>query len=154
MSKKFLVLILLLISWSQPLWSDEFPYRTASRTQSATPPPSKTAVLHHGLRNIATGWTEVPKKIDSVSRQSDLVEGLVTGTAKGFAWALARTGWGIYEVGVSLLPPSEVLNPGNILKPLSGIQPLPGIHKPTGDKDLPEIELPPMGQNVIPNRAK
>jgi len=68
--------------------------------------------LGRGLTNTATGFLEVLKNIHEVSIENDPVTGLVWGSTKGSAFAVGRTGVGVYEVTTFVFPKYEP-----ILKP-------------------------------------
>lgn len=54
--------------------------------------------LARGVKNVALGWTEIPKNIVSTSKQSNAFVGITVGTAKGLFQAVARTVSGVVDV--------------------------------------------------------
>jgi putative exosortase-associated protein (TIGR04073 family) len=54
--------------------------------------------LERGAKNIAFGWTEIPKDILDTSHESNGVVGITVGTVKGICNAFARTVSGIVDV--------------------------------------------------------
>jgi putative exosortase-associated protein (TIGR04073 family) len=54
--------------------------------------------LERGVKNVALGWTEIPKNIVDTSKKQNFVVGLTIGTIKGVLNAFARTVSGAADV--------------------------------------------------------
>ncbi|MCM8782564.1 MAG: exosortase system-associated protein, TIGR04073 family [Candidatus Omnitrophica bacterium] len=50
-----------------------------------------TTKLERGAKNLAWGWTEIPKNIVETSKQDGAIVGVTVGTVKGMLQAFART---------------------------------------------------------------
>lgn len=55
------------------------------------------AKLARGAKNVALGWTEIPKNIVNTSKQSNVLAGVTVGTVKGLLQAVARTVSGVVD---------------------------------------------------------
>jgi len=53
--------------------------------------------LGRGLVNILTGWIELPKNIHRTTTETNFLEGITVGLAKGLGMTVVRTGAGIYD---------------------------------------------------------
>ncbi len=56
-----------------------------------------TQKASNGVINMATFWTDVPRKIGDVTEEDDLLAGCTIGLGEGLAWSAARGISGIYE---------------------------------------------------------
>lgn len=56
------------------------------------------AKLERGAKNLAFGWTEIPKSIVDTSKSSNALVGITVGTIKGVFQAVARTVSGAVDV--------------------------------------------------------
>ena len=54
--------------------------------------------LERGVKNVAFGWTEIPKTIVDTSKKDGAVVGVTIGTLKGICQAVARTLSGTVDV--------------------------------------------------------
>lgn len=54
--------------------------------------------LGRGVSNVLLGWVEIPKNIAREWRRTEPFTGTITGSIKGFGWAVARTMSGFYEI--------------------------------------------------------
>ncbi|MDD5449257.1 MAG: exosortase system-associated protein, TIGR04073 family [Candidatus Omnitrophica bacterium] len=54
--------------------------------------------LSRGAKNVALGWTEIPKNIVSTTKESNAVAGITVGTVKGVLQAFARTVSGLVDI--------------------------------------------------------
>jgi putative exosortase-associated protein (TIGR04073 family) len=63
--------------------------------------PSK---LGSGVTNMSTCWTDVPRQIDKVSQEKDLVQGYTIGFGEGIFLGVARGISGAYDTATCLLP--------------------------------------------------
>ncbi|MFA5271583.1 MAG: exosortase system-associated protein, TIGR04073 family [Candidatus Omnitrophota bacterium] len=72
--------------------------------------------IARGTVNVTLGWTEIPRQMIKVNKDSGDIAGVFWGPLKGFAFFLGRTAVGVYEVTTFLLPPYKpVVNPEFIL---------------------------------------
>lgn len=51
-----------------------------------------------GFKNVALGWTEIPKTVLDTSKEKNVLVGLTVGTLKGIANAFARTISGAVDI--------------------------------------------------------
>ncbi|MBN1354587.1 MAG: exosortase system-associated protein, TIGR04073 family [Candidatus Omnitrophica bacterium] len=58
-----------------------------------------------GCKNIVLGWTELPRSIMSVSKETNFAWGLLAGTFQGTLKAMARTASGVCDVVTAPLNP-------------------------------------------------
>lgn len=74
--------------------------------------------LGRGLINDATGWCEYPRQIVETSKEDNVAVGLTWGQVKGTAYAVGRTGLGVYDTGTFYLPPYDkpVLDPEHLFE--------------------------------------
>jgi putative exosortase-associated protein (TIGR04073 family) len=54
--------------------------------------------MERGVKNVALGWTEIPKQIVDTSKQSNVIAGVTVGLVKGVLQAFARTASGAVDV--------------------------------------------------------
>ena len=54
--------------------------------------------LERGVGNAAFGWTEIPKRVVDLTKESNPIKGLVLGTFQGICRAFARTASGFSEI--------------------------------------------------------
>jgi putative exosortase-associated protein (TIGR04073 family) len=72
--------------------------------------------IARGTVNATLGWTEIPRQMIKVNKDSGDIAGVFWGPLKGFAYFIGRTAVGVYEVTTFLLPPYKpVVNPEFIL---------------------------------------
>jgi putative exosortase-associated protein (TIGR04073 family) len=72
--------------------------------------------IARGTVNATLGWTEIPRQMIKVNKESGDIAGAFWGPLKGFAFFIGRTAVGVYEVTTFLLPPYKpVVNPEFIL---------------------------------------
>lgn len=65
--------------------------------------------LTRGLVNVGTGWIELPKRINEVSKETNPLAGLLLGSIKGAGYALVRTSAGGFDALTFLIPPYDKL---------------------------------------------
>lgn len=53
--------------------------------------------LVRGLTNFATGWVEIPKRVNETTTQSGALSGFTWGLLRGFGYGFVRTAGGAYE---------------------------------------------------------
>jgi putative exosortase-associated protein (TIGR04073 family) len=53
--------------------------------------------LTRGLINLATGWVEIPKRVQETSQQSGPLAGFTWGLLRGVGYGFIRTAAGLYE---------------------------------------------------------
>lgn len=77
-------------------------YAYAADTSAAAPTPKHNAAgmkAERGVKNILFGWTDIPRSIIQVTRDSkNPIWGLIGGSIKGLGKALPRTVSGIADV--------------------------------------------------------
>ena len=77
--------------------------------------------ITRGVTNIATGWLEVPQKIDKNVKEKGALEGTIVGVAEGLIWGLYRTGAGLVDLVTSplgMIKPDEkpVIDPPTLFE--------------------------------------
>jgi putative exosortase-associated protein (TIGR04073 family) len=73
--------------------------------------------LGRGIANLAGGWLEFPKGIQSVGDESGFLAGLTWGTIYGLGNAVVRTGVGAYEIVTFPIPKYDpVIQPEFVLQ--------------------------------------
>lgn len=60
--------------------------------------------LGRGIVNISTGWIELPKNIESTSREENPFVGLTWGSIKGSGMTAVRTSAGAVETATFIFP--------------------------------------------------
>lgn len=65
---------------------------------SAAAKKGVTTKLERGVKNLALGWTEIPKNIVDTSKKKNALVGVTVGTVKGVLQAFARTISGAFDV--------------------------------------------------------
>ena len=70
-------------------------FSTATFAAQKSPVETK---IERGVKNVALGWTEIPKSIKNTSNKSNIIVGLTAGTIKGVFQAVARTISGAVDV--------------------------------------------------------
>ncbi|HNX90920.1 MAG TPA: exosortase system-associated protein, TIGR04073 family [Candidatus Omnitrophota bacterium] len=70
----------------------------ATAQAKAQHPAGPIQKLERGVNNFAFGWTEIPKRIVDVSKQSNPIKGVLLGTFQGSCKAFARTASGAADV--------------------------------------------------------
>ncbi|MDD5439352.1 MAG: exosortase system-associated protein, TIGR04073 family [Candidatus Omnitrophica bacterium] len=60
--------------------------------------------LTRGAINVLTGWVELPKTMNEVSVDQNLLTGLTVGFGKGLGMLVMRTAAGLYEVATFPFP--------------------------------------------------
>jgi putative exosortase-associated protein (TIGR04073 family) len=63
--------------------------------------------LLNGLSNTLLGWTELPRRIYSVSQEEGMGQGLTRGLIDGLAYGIARTGAGAIDTALFFMPPFD-----------------------------------------------
>ena len=63
--------------------------------------------MGEGLINVATSWTDVPRQIDEVSKESNILVGYTVGFGKGLILGIVRSISGTIEATASTLPPYD-----------------------------------------------
>jgi len=63
-----------------------------------------TVKLARGAINLASGWVEIPKRIQQTGEQSGAVAGLTWGVLRGLGYGFVRTAAGAYEIVTFLFP--------------------------------------------------
>ena len=64
-----------------------------------------TGKMIRGLTNIFTGWMEVPRNVDELTKKNDIVVGMFAGTAKGLLFTVARMIAGAVDTATFFVPP-------------------------------------------------
>jgi len=57
--------------------------------------------IERGSKNLAFGWTEIPKAVVSESKASNPVFGVIFGTLKGLCNAFSRTASGAVDIATA-----------------------------------------------------
>jgi len=57
--------------------------------------------IDRGLKNVALGWTEIPKSVVETSKEQNVIVGVTGGLIKGVLNAAARTISGAADVGTA-----------------------------------------------------
>lgn len=63
--------------------------------------------LGDGVLNIATCWTDVPRQINQVSEERNIIEGYTLGFGEGILSGIARGVSGTYDAATFILPPYD-----------------------------------------------
>ncbi|MFH1867474.1 MAG: exosortase system-associated protein, TIGR04073 family [Candidatus Omnitrophota bacterium] len=63
--------------------------------------------LADGVKDTATGWTEVPKEMVETSEETNVVEGVTVGTIKGAGKAVVKTAKGVVKAATFIVPDKE-----------------------------------------------
>jgi len=66
-----------------------------------------TNKLGDGVLNIATCWTDVPKRADKVTQDKGALEGYTVGLGEGVLQGVARVVSGAYDTATFILPPYD-----------------------------------------------
>lgn len=69
-----------------------------SATSFAAAQKGAATKLDRGLKNVALGWTEIPKAITDTTKNKNVLVGLTVGTIKGILNAFSRTVSGTVDV--------------------------------------------------------
>lgn len=104
---KIAIIIILAIFVSSMAYAEATSNITPSNTSAGTKVASSTDALHNkpgmkaerGVKNILFGWTDIPKSIIEVTKDSkNPLWGLTAGTLKGVGKAFPRTVSGVADV--------------------------------------------------------
>lgn len=68
----------------------------------------------HGLANVTTGWLELPKNIYIMTRETNVLYGVIGGTGMGIFRTIGRTGLGVFDLITAPIPTDPMVNPGYI----------------------------------------
>ena len=74
-----------------------------------------TRKFGRGLANLSCGWMEIPKNIEEVKNEQNLLAGMTWGVAKGVKDGTVRTVVGAYEMATFPLPVGGGYEP--VIKP-------------------------------------
>lgn len=72
--------------------------------------------LGRGISNVAFGWLDIPKGIESVGQEHNFLAGLTWGPIYGTGQALKRTLVGAYEVVTFPVPQEPIVRPEFVLE--------------------------------------
>ena len=59
---------------------------------------TQVRVADRGINNVFLGWTEIPRRIVDVTKESNLLNGIVVGVFQGTVRAFSRTASGISDM--------------------------------------------------------
>ena len=105
--KKFLTVfcvVIMVLSFSLTALAADMPARSGSKTgvQTAAKPSTYPAgpiqKAERGFNNVLFGWTEIPKRIVDISKESNPAKGLLLGVWQGTCRAFARTASGAADL--------------------------------------------------------
>ena len=92
--KKFitvLFVITLVLSFSGSVFAEDMPEGKAY-------PAGPIQKAERGFMNAVFGWTEIPKRIVDISKETNPIKGLVLGIMQGTGKAFARTASGLGDI--------------------------------------------------------
>ena len=76
--------------------AEEFASKEQLDTKTYTRVPYEKA--ENGFLNLAFGWTELPKKIVEVTKETNPIQGLLWGSWQGTVKAISRTANGVADL--------------------------------------------------------
>lgn len=68
----------------------------------------------HGLANVTTGWLELPKNIYIMTRETNVLYGVIGGTGMGIFRTIGRTGLGVFDLITAPIPTDPMVKPGYV----------------------------------------
>lgn len=68
----------------------------------------------HGLANVTTGWMELPKNIYIMTRETNVLYGIIGGTGMGVFRTIGRTGLGVFDLITAPIPTDPMVKPGYV----------------------------------------
>lgn len=86
-----------------------------STTASAAQYPDKVVdKLGNGLANAITGFVEIPKTINIVTRRDGMLHGMTVGLFTGLANSIGRTLSGAFDIATFFVPTTPFVKPAFI----------------------------------------
>ncbi|OGW82597.1 MAG: hypothetical protein A3C47_03910 [Omnitrophica bacterium RIFCSPHIGHO2_02_FULL_51_18] len=72
--------------------------------------------LGRGLSNVAFGWLDLPKGVESVASEQNFLAAITWGPIHGAGQAVKRTLAGVYEVATFPFPSEPIVKPEFVLE--------------------------------------
>ncbi|MDD4899365.1 MAG: exosortase system-associated protein, TIGR04073 family [Candidatus Omnitrophica bacterium] len=63
--------------------------------------------MSDGVLNTTTAWTDIPKRVSTVSQESNIVAGVVVGFSEGLVNGMARGASGVIDIATCGVPPYD-----------------------------------------------